>query len=74
VLDCIVPRFAAQLVAACALRQAVTRDMAGRAMTYLYARTHYGVVKHVALAALEPIWRAVIGANDTKRSTTSTPN
>ena len=57
VLDCIVPRFLAQLAAAGALGRPVTRDMAGRAMTYLHARTHYGAIKPAALAPLQAIWR-----------------
>ena len=52
VLDCIVPRFVAQLATPGMRRAPVTRDMAGRAMTYLHARTHYGVVKPAALAPL----------------------
>ena len=35
VLDCILPRFLAQLAAAAMAGQPVTRDLAGRAMTYL---------------------------------------
>jgi Mg-chelatase subunit ChlD len=66
VLDCIVPRFLAPLAAAGALGRPVTRDMAGRAMTYLHARTHYGAVKPAALAPLQAIWRDVLGADDTR--------
>jgi hypothetical protein len=66
VLDCIVPRFIAQLVAASALGRPVTRDMAGRAMTYLHARTHYGAVRPAALAPLRAIWRNVLGADDVR--------
>jgi Mg-chelatase subunit ChlD len=42
----------------------VTRDMAGRAMTYLEARTHYGVIDPAVLAPLRPIWRRVLGDQD----------
>src|SRR3954451_17403732 len=66
VLDCIVPRFAAQLTAPDVLGRPVTRDLAGRAMTYLHARTHYGAVQPAALAPLEAIWRAVLGADDAR--------
>jgi hypothetical protein len=66
VLDCIVPRFIVQLAAAGALGRPVTRDLAGRAMTYLHARTHYGALKPSALAPLLAIWRDVLGADDTK--------
>jgi hypothetical protein len=66
VLDCIVPRFTAQPAATAALGQPVTRDMAGRAMTYLHARTHYGVVRPGTLAPLHAIWLEVLGADDAK--------
>jgi hypothetical protein len=42
----------------------VTRGMAGRAMTYLHARTHYGVIDPAVLAPLRPIWRRVLGDQD----------
>jgi Mg-chelatase subunit ChlD len=66
VLDCIVSRFATQLAASALAGRPVTRDMAGRAMTYLHARTHYGAVQPAALAPLSPIWRAVLGDDDCK--------
>ncbi|MGH2948419.1 MAG: hypothetical protein ACRDPC_19540, partial [Solirubrobacteraceae bacterium] len=66
VLDCIVPRFLARLAATGALGRPITRDMAGRAMTYLHARTHYGAIKPAALAPLQAIWRDVLGADDTR--------
>jgi hypothetical protein len=64
VIDCIVPRFAAQLALTTITGQPVSRDLAGRALTYLHARAHYGVVDPSALAALEPIWRQVLGRKD----------
>jgi hypothetical protein len=66
VLDCIVPRFIEQLATAATAGQPVTRDMAGRAMTYLHARTHYGVVDADTLAPLHGIWRQVLGPQDVK--------
>jgi hypothetical protein len=66
VLDCIVPRFLAQLASPQLLGQPVTRDLAGRAMTYLHARTRYGAVKPAALAPLQAIWRDVLGADDVR--------
>jgi hypothetical protein len=44
----------------------VTRDMAGRAMTYLHARTRYGVIDAGARAPLAPVWHGVLGAADLK--------
>jgi hypothetical protein len=66
VFGCIVPRFLAQLATPGMVGRQLTRDMAGRAMTYLHARTHYGAVKPAALAPLQTIWRNVLGADDTK--------
>jgi hypothetical protein len=66
VLDCIVPRFATQLAASALAGRPVTRDMAGRAMTYLHARTHYGAVQPAALTPLHAIWLEVLGADDIK--------
>jgi hypothetical protein len=66
VLDCIAPRFAAQLAATAALGQPVTRDMAGRAMTYLHARGHYGAVQPAALSPVHAIWHEVLGEEDVR--------
>jgi hypothetical protein len=66
VLDCILPRFLAQLAADAFLGRPVTRDLAGRAMTYLHARTDHRVVRPAALAPLHAIWRQVLGAADTE--------
>jgi hypothetical protein len=59
-----VPRFVAHLATPGTVGRHLTRDMAGRAMTYLHARTHYGALKRAALAPLSPIWRAVLGDDD----------
>jgi Mg-chelatase subunit ChlD len=64
VVDCIVPRFGAQLALTTIAGQPVSRDLAGRALTYLRARTHYGVLDPSALAALEPMWQQVLGRED----------
>ena len=66
VVDCIVPRFIEQYVAASMTGRPVTRDMAGRAMTYLHARTHYGVANAGALVPIQGIWQQVLGVRDTK--------
>jgi Mg-chelatase subunit ChlD len=64
VADVIVPVFVAQVAQVALTARPLTRDMCGRAMTYLQARTHYGVVDPPALAALTPIWTHVLGADD----------
>lgn len=66
VVDVIVPAFVQQVANAALAGQPITRDMCGRAMTYLQARTHYDVVDPGALAALQPIWQRVLGAGDIK--------
>ena len=64
VIDCIVPRFAAQAALTALTGRPVSRDLAGRAMTYLHARTHYGVVDPAALGALQPLYQRVLGRRD----------
>jgi len=64
VTDVILPRFHQQITAAALAGAPVTRDMCGRAMTYLRARTHYGVVDPASLAGLHGIWTHVLGAGD----------
>jgi Mg-chelatase subunit ChlD len=64
VTEVILPRFIEQIMPSALAGQPVTRDICGRAMTYLHARTHYGVVDPASLGALEPIWRAVLGETD----------
>ena len=60
----LLPRFEAEVLVASALGQPLSRDMCGRAMTYLAARTHYGVVDPATLGALTPIWANVLGEAD----------
>jgi len=66
VVDCILGTFVAQTAAAGAQGQALSRDMAGHAMTYLRARTHYGVIDPTHLTALEALWGQVLGADDVR--------
>jgi Mg-chelatase subunit ChlD len=64
VVDCIVPRFAAHIALTATAGRPVSRDLAGRALTYLHARTHCGVVDPRSLAGLQPIWESVLGRSD----------
>jgi hypothetical protein len=64
VADVILPVFAGQVTMAALAGKRLTRDMCARAMTYLQARTHYGVVDPAALTALAPIWEQVLGPAD----------
>jgi Mg-chelatase subunit ChlD len=59
----ILPRFEQQVLSEPSGRP-VSRDLCGRAMTYLAARTHYGVVDPATLATLSAIWTGVLGASD----------
>ena len=60
----ILPRFAEQILHATLAGEPLSRDMAGRAMVYLQARTHYGIVDRAVLGALDVIWRRTLGADD----------
>ena len=51
VVDVILPRFAEQILHAALAGEPLSRDMAGRAMVYLQARTHYGIVDRAVLGA-----------------------
>ena len=64
VLDVILPRFAGELAGAASAGRPPSRELAGRATVYLRARTLYGVVEPAALAPLEPVWEAALGAAD----------
>ncbi|MDO8208969.1 vWA domain-containing protein [Conexibacter sp. CPCC 206217] len=63
VVDAILSRFVAQTVTAAATGT-LSRDMCARAMTYLQARTHYGIVDRRDLSGLERVWREVLGDAD----------
>jgi hypothetical protein len=67
VASILLPRFHAQAAAVHEQGGALTRDMCGRAMTYLAARTHYGIVDPKILEGLEPLWEAVLGIADIAR-------
>lgn len=60
----LVSRFQEEIMAAARAGAPLTRDVCGRAMTYLAARTHYGVVDPVTLGSLTPLWESVLGASD----------
>ena len=64
VASVILPRFSAQVLQLALTGAPLTREVCGRAMTYLAARTHYGVVDPATLGALTPLWEAVLGAAD----------
>jgi Mg-chelatase subunit ChlD len=64
VLNVILPRFVEQLMQTAAVGQPVPRDMVGRAMSYMQARTHYGILRPADLSALRRIWEQVLGPVD----------
>jgi Mg-chelatase subunit ChlD len=66
VVDCILSPFVQQAARAAAAGQAPSRDLAGRAMTYLRARTHYGVIDPAHLSALDELWGHVLGDDDVR--------
>jgi hypothetical protein len=56
--------FADELLAAATAGRPLTRDMAGRAIVYLQARTHYGILDPTVLDGLRSVWRQVLGERD----------
>jgi Mg-chelatase subunit ChlD len=66
VTSVLLPRFEAEVLEASAAGQPLTREVCGRAMTYLAARTHYGIVDPATLGALTPIWDGVLGVADVR--------
>ncbi|HEV2819079.1 MAG TPA: vWA domain-containing protein, partial [Solirubrobacteraceae bacterium] len=66
VVDCILGAFAQQLAAAATAGRPLGRDLAGRALTYLRARTHYGVIDPAHLATVDGVLTAALGADDVR--------
>jgi hypothetical protein len=66
VTDVILPAFADDLLGTAVLGAPVSRDLAARATAYLQARTHYGIVEPLMLAALADIWSEVLGDADVR--------
>jgi len=64
VTDVILPVFAGELLAAATAGRPLTRDMAGRAIVYLQARTRYGILDPAVLDGLRDVWRPVLGDRD----------
>jgi Mg-chelatase subunit ChlD len=60
----LVSRFQEEVEAAARAGAPLTRDICGRAMTYLAARTHYDVVDPATLGSLTPLWESVLGTSD----------
>jgi hypothetical protein len=68
VVDVILPRFAEQILGAALAGEPLSRDMAARAMVYLQARTHYGIVDPAKLDGLRHVWRQALGDSDPARA------
>jgi len=64
VVDVLLPRFAQQVLSPLLAGQPVTRDVAGTALTYLHARTLYGVADPAAIKPVIDICRQVLGDSD----------
>jgi Mg-chelatase subunit ChlD len=62
----LLPRFITQVAQTAAAGSPLTRDMCARAMSYLAARTHYGIVDPATLTGLQELWERVLGAGDVK--------
>jgi hypothetical protein len=67
VTDVIVPRLLEAMLAESIAAQTPTRELCGRSMVYLQARTHYGVCDPGRLGPLPAIWEQALGADDVAR-------
>jgi hypothetical protein len=66
VADVIAPRLTAEMALGTLLARHVTRDLCGRSMTYLHARTYCDTVDPATLKPLAPAWEQVLGPGDVK--------
>lgn len=64
VADVLLPEFGQLLAKHIAFGVPISRDLCGRSMTYLQARTHCGTVDPQILAPLIPIWEQILGRAD----------
>ena len=64
VTDVILPVFAGELLATATAGRPLTRDMAGRATVYLWARTRYDILDPAVVDGLRNVWRQVLGDRD----------
>ena len=67
VVDVIVPRLLHATMAEALAANTVSRELCGRAMVYLQARTHYGVCDPDRLGPLPTVWERALGAGDIAR-------
>jgi hypothetical protein len=66
-VEVILPRLNEALMLVALTAGAVSRDLAGRSMVYLQARTHYGVCDPARLGPLPALWARALGAHDVVR-------
>ena len=66
-VEVILPRLSEALMLEALTAGAVSRDLAGRTMVYLQARTHYGVCDRARLGPLPGLWTQVLGQADVDR-------
>ena len=67
VVDVIVPRLLQATIAEALAANTVSRELCGRSMVYLQARTRYGVCDPGRLGPLPTMWEQVLGAGDIAR-------
>ena len=66
-VEVILPRLGEALMLEALTAGAVGRDLCGRSMVYLGARTHYGVCDPARLGPLPALWAQVLGPDDVAR-------
>ncbi len=67
VAEVLLPRFIEAIMLEAVATQTVSRELCGRSMVYLQARTHYDVSDPARLGALPGLWAHVLGGDDMAR-------
>jgi hypothetical protein len=67
VIDVIVPRLLEATIVEALVSTSVSRELCGRSMVYLQARTRYGVCDPGRLGPLPTVWEQALGAGDIAR-------
>ena len=67
VVEVLLPRFIEAIMLEAVATRTVSRELCGRSMVYLQARSHYDVCDPARLGALPGLWKRVLGGEDVAR-------
>ena len=67
VVEVLLPRFIEAIMLEAVANQTVSRELCGRSIVYLQARSHYGVCDPARLGPLPGLWKRVLGGEDMAR-------